>query len=229
MPTTTDRQRRPGMTRDKITERALAIADAEGLEALTMRRLARDLGIDPMSLYNHVRDKADLLDALQVRLLAGLDVDAGDPDDLAGYLGAVGRAYRRITLAHPAAMPVVFTRAITSPEALRPVEQILATLGSAGVSSAAGLTVVATLFGFLNGYLLAETSNRPDLATGRSADDPVTDSAASYRALGDPELNHMREAGTAMEGANPDAMFETGLGIVVDGIVAFVGQAPTPC
>ena len=134
----TDRQRRPGITRDRITERALAIADADGLDALTMRRLARDLGIDPMSLYNHVRDKADLLDALQVRLLADLDIEAGDPGDLAGYLRSVGRAYRRVTLAHPAAMPVVFTRAITAPEALRPVEQILGTLGTVGCRAARG-------------------------------------------------------------------------------------------
>ena len=224
MPETSARARRPGITRDRVTDRAIAIVDAEGLSALSMRRLARDLGIDPMSLYNHVSDKADLLDAMQVRLLADLGVEAGDPSDLDGYLRGVGRAYRRVTLAHPAAMPVVFTRAITAPEALRPVEHILETLGAAGVSGGPALTIVATLFGFLNGYLLSETSNRPDLAIHRPADDPIVDSSVSYRALEDPDLDRMRAMGEALVDADPGEMFETSLGIVVGGIVGYLSR-----
>ena len=68
----------PGLSRARVCQEALALVDDEGLDALSMRRLGARLGVEAMSLYRYVRDKADLLDALHVAVLADLSpVDAG--------------------------------------------------------------------------------------------------------------------------------------------------------
>jgi TetR/AcrR family tetracycline transcriptional repressor len=71
---------RRGLTRDAIVGRALEIGDEEGLEAVSLRRIASDLGVTPMALYRHVRDKNDLLNAMLDAVMAGIDLTAGiDP------------------------------------------------------------------------------------------------------------------------------------------------------
>lgn len=68
---------RRGLTRDAIVRRALDIGDAEGLEAVSLRRIASDLGVTPMALYRHVRDKSDLYEAMVDATVAGVDLTAG--------------------------------------------------------------------------------------------------------------------------------------------------------
>jgi len=68
---------RRGLTRDAIVQRALEIGDEEGLEAVSVRRVASDLGVTPMALYRHVRDKSDLYNAMLEEVIAGVDLTAG--------------------------------------------------------------------------------------------------------------------------------------------------------
>lgn len=68
---------RRGLTRDAIVQRALEIGDEEGLEAVSLRRVASDLGVTPMALYRHVRDKNDLYYAMLDAVIAGFDLTAG--------------------------------------------------------------------------------------------------------------------------------------------------------
>jgi TetR/AcrR family tetracycline transcriptional repressor len=72
----TDRVRRRGLTRRAIVERALELGDAEGLEAVSLRRLASELGVTPMSLYRHVKDKQDLVNAMYEAIVEGFDLKA---------------------------------------------------------------------------------------------------------------------------------------------------------
>jgi AcrR family transcriptional regulator len=71
-----DRSRRRGLTRQAIVERALQIGDAEGLEAVSVRRLATELGVTPMALYRHVKDKQDLVNAMYEAIVDGFDLKA---------------------------------------------------------------------------------------------------------------------------------------------------------
>ena len=66
-----------GLTRQAIVERALEIGDAEGLEAVSVRRLATELGVTPMALYRHVKDKQDLVNAMYEAIVEGFDLKAG--------------------------------------------------------------------------------------------------------------------------------------------------------
>src|SRR3954471_12319634 len=68
---------RPGLTRKSVVARALEIGTAEGLEAVSLRRLAQDFGVTPMALYRHVRDKQDLINAMTEVVLEGIDVTTG--------------------------------------------------------------------------------------------------------------------------------------------------------
>src|SRR5512146_468606 len=68
---------RPALTREAIVARALEIGTAEGLEAVSLRRLAQELGVTPMALYRHVRDKQDLINAMTEAVLEGIDATVG--------------------------------------------------------------------------------------------------------------------------------------------------------
>ena len=121
------------ITREVVLAAALELIDAGGADALTMRRLARALGRDPMILYRHAPNKAALLDGVAETVLAQLTVDAADPD-WAAQLRAVARHYRALALAHPRVVPLLVTRPLATPLALRPpgtlrpLEDILALL-----------------------------------------------------------------------------------------------------
>ena len=92
---------RERLTRDRVVDAALRIMDAEGLDAVTMRRVAREVGVEAMSLYHHVRDKEDLLDGIRARVFSEFAFDA-DPDDPSRIGSRASRhAWRRLLRTHP--------------------------------------------------------------------------------------------------------------------------------
>jgi len=161
MPTDVRAPRDATITRDTVLATALTIIDRDGTDALSMRRLAAALGRDPAILYRHAANKAALLDGVTETVLAQLHVNPADPD-WAAQLRTVARDYRRLALAHPHIVPLVVTRPLATPLALRPhgtlrpLEDILALLTRAGFSGPDALHIYRALFGFLNGHILNE-------------------------------------------------------------------------
>jgi AcrR family transcriptional regulator len=155
------------VTREQVLATALRIIDRDGAEGLSMRRLARTLGRDPMILYRHAPNKAALLDAVVETVLAQLKVDSADPDWV-GQLRAVARDYRRLALAHPQVVPLLVTRPVATPLALRPrgtlrpLEAVLALLARAGFTGPDALHIYRALFGFLHGHVLNELQELVD-------------------------------------------------------------------
>ena len=155
------------ITRDLVLTTALEIIDRDGADGLSMRRLARALDRDPMILYRHAPGKAALLDGVAETVLAQLKVDPADPD-WAGQLRAVARDYRALALAHPHVVPLLVTRPLATPLALRPpgtlrpLEDVLALLTRAGFSGADALHIYRALFGFLHGHVLNELQELVD-------------------------------------------------------------------
>ena len=146
---------------------ALEIIDRDGADGLTMRRLARALDRDPMILYRHAPNKAALLDGVAETVLTQLEVDSADPDWNA-QLRAIARRYRQLALAHPHVVPLLVTRPLATPLALRPpgtlrpLEDILALLTHAGFSGPDALHIYRALFGFLHGHVLNELQELVD-------------------------------------------------------------------
>ncbi|MFE3190706.1 TetR/AcrR family transcriptional regulator C-terminal domain-containing protein [Nocardia sp. NPDC059240] len=159
-----NRRAEPGngpITRAVVLTAALELIDRDGVDGLSMRRLAEAVGRDPMVIYRHVANKAAVLDGVAEIVFAQLSVDATDTD-WSNQLRVVARNFRRLALAHPRVVPLLVTRPLSTPLGLRPpsvvrpLEDILELLTRAGFSGADALHVYRALFGFLYGHVLNE-------------------------------------------------------------------------
>ena len=104
------------LTKDELFERALRIIDDEGLEALTMRRLAEDAGVEAASLYHHVPNKDALIDGVLVRMRSEIRVPETMPEDPVDLLVPIFSEYRRVLSAHPNLMPYAGKRVESDPD-----------------------------------------------------------------------------------------------------------------
>jgi AcrR family transcriptional regulator len=149
------------LTRPKILQTALTIVDRDGVDGLSMRRLSVALGRNPVMLYRHVANKAAVLDGVAEIVLAKLRVDNADPD-WAGQLRIVARDFRQLALAHPNVVPLLVTRPLATPLGqrppgmLRPLEDVLTLLTSAGFNGDDALHIYRVLFAYLYGHILNE-------------------------------------------------------------------------
>ncbi|MFE3260711.1 TetR/AcrR family transcriptional regulator C-terminal domain-containing protein [Nocardia sp. NPDC059091] len=149
------------VTRAVVLTAALELIDRDGVDGLSMRRLAEAVGRDPMVIYRHVANKAAVLDGVAEIVFAQLSVDTEDTD-WTGQLRVVARDFRQLALAHPRVVPLLVTRPLATPLGLRPasvvrpLEDILELLTRAGFSGADALHVYRALFGFLYGHVLNE-------------------------------------------------------------------------
>jgi TetR/AcrR family transcriptional regulator, tetracycline repressor protein len=123
---------RARLSKDTVTGRALKLADADGLDALTIRKLAQDLGVTPMALYWHFRSKEDLLEGMGERVWSEVDVfvdpAAAWPDQLRAMLESLVRVLR----AHPSASQLLLVAEKRNEGALRAAETALSLLRGAG-------------------------------------------------------------------------------------------------
>jgi AcrR family transcriptional regulator len=214
------------ITRDVVLAAALELIDRGGVDSLSMRCLAAALDRDPMILYRHAANKAAVLDGVAETVLAQLTVNPADPY-WAGQLRAVARGYRQLALAHPHVVPLLVTRPLATPLALRPrgtlrpLEDILSLLTRAGFSGPDALHIYRALFGFLHGHVLNELQELVD--NPDETDDllrlglhrlPITDF---------PLLRSLAPVLAAYDGA---AELERGLDILLAGLAATLTPQP---
>src|SRR4051812_48793015 len=143
------------LDRDTVLRAALELVDAEGVESLSMRRLAGVFGVTPMAVYNHVRDRADLLDGV-ADLVAR---EIARPSSRWGWrrrLRAVLHGTRAACLAHPHAISLLQAARSLTPALLQPAESALEALEDAGVRPAAARTAWAALVGLTFGHVAYE-------------------------------------------------------------------------
>ena len=123
--------RRSALTREKVLATALRLIDEDGVEALSMRRLGKALGRDPMRLYRFAASKDELLDGVVELVLGELAMpNAGDGWEDA--LRHTAHAFRGIALAHPHVVPLLVTRPLATPLALRPLGTLRPIVGRHG-------------------------------------------------------------------------------------------------
>jgi AcrR family transcriptional regulator len=228
--TTTQGAARSGdgkITRELVLATALELIDRDGVQALSMRRLGAALNRDPMILYRHSPGKAALLDGVVETVLARLRVDPADPDWTA-QLRAVARDYRALALAHPNVVPLLVTRPLATPLALRPrgtlrpLEDLLALLTRAGLSGHDALHVYRAFFGFLNGHVLNELQ---ELVDNPDETDDLLRLGLHRLPIGEfPLLRSLAHALAAYDGA---AELERGLDILLTGLATTLAPAAT--
>ncbi|WP_399888216.1 TetR/AcrR family transcriptional regulator [Streptomyces sp. BBFR51] len=152
-----------GLDRERIAAAAVALVDRDGLERFGVRRLAEELGVDPMSIYHHVKGKAALLDVISEAVISEVvAAPDGAPHDWEDVARRTAHSYRDMAYRHPRVFPLLVTRAQTSPVAIAALERLVAAMRAAGLPDRVAADAPMLLFGFLNGHLLARTGSGPD-------------------------------------------------------------------
>jgi AcrR family transcriptional regulator len=159
-------RRRSALSRQDVLATALRLIDADGVGALSMRRMGKALGRDPMRLYRFASSKDELLDGIVELVLGELRIPAVKAGDWEDVLRRTAHAFREIALAHPHVVPLLVTRPLATPLALRPLgtlrplEALLELLIGAGFDERGALHAYRLYMGFLQGHVLNELQER---------------------------------------------------------------------
>ena len=155
---------RPALTREAIVARALEIGSDEGLEAVSLRRLAQELRVTPMALYRHVRDKQDLINAMTEAVLEGIDPAVGFRPGMTWTerMRSAINTYKEQLDARPLALPLsIAYTGDGSPAVWKPLEDFLAILLDAGFPRRDAIVQIRMLSGLLAGHLLMLQQGSP--------------------------------------------------------------------
>jgi len=160
-----DQGKHRGLTRDAIVRRALKIGETEGLDAVSLRRLASEFGVTPMALYRHVRDKQDLINAMAELAMEGLDLTVGFRASMR-WTDQVRRAllnFRDQMEERPLALQLQIAYGGDNISAFwRPIEDVLGILLSAGFKPRDAATLIRIVSNLLAGYLLLVRPTGPN-------------------------------------------------------------------
>ncbi|MEU5564391.1 TetR/AcrR family transcriptional regulator [Micromonospora musae] len=153
--------RPPQLSRDDIVSAALAVIDADGLEALTMRRLGAELGVAAMSLYRHLPNREAVLAAVVDHLAIAAITDLDPGRSWAEGLTAFATAYRQMLLNHPRAVPLLATHPMNVRTGLALIQVVLDRADAEGVPRPHALTAVQSVAVFVLGHALAQVGTPP--------------------------------------------------------------------
>jgi len=209
------RRRREPLTRDRVLATALAIADAEGLEALTMRRLAQELGVEAMSLYHHVEDKRDLLGGIAELVVRQIELPSLDGDWKAAIRACAISAHA-VLRAHPWAPNLLMSTDAMVPSRLQMIDAILDRLADAHLPD----ETLDLAYHALDSHILGFTLWEAGYSRGLSALPEEGGLEAVAEAIGLRTYPHLFEHAAwhfaGGHGAKP--AYEFGLDLILDGI-----------
>ncbi len=207
--------RRQPLTRSRVLAAALALADAGGLESLSMRKLARSLDVEPMSVYYHVANKADILDGLVDRVFSEIELPLPEEP----WRPAMRRraiSARDVMVRHPWAPPLMESRANPGPNTLHHHDVVIGTLRRAGFSIALTAHAVSAIDGYIYGFALQEAALPFDTPeqTAEVAESILQQFPRDeYPHLAELTLEHVLRPGY-----NYSDEFEFGLDLILDGL-----------
>ncbi len=214
--------------RAEIVAAAVRIADAEGVEAVSMRRLADELGVATMTPYTHVANKDELLDLMRDAVAAEMLLPEPLPDDWRAALRAIAHKTKAALEAHPWSLDVTPRRPRARINRLRHVEQSVTIMVGLEVDPPTGRAILMSIDDYVTGYCMRARARQRMLA---SLTDEDRDALRSFREP-DPEVAAALEAGelplikkitgrrnrSHPFGVPPDSGFEPGLEWLLDGI-----------
>ncbi len=217
----TERKRRRGrepITRDAIVETALRLLDKDGLDELSMRRLADELDTGPASLYWHVGSKNGLLDLVFDRVIGEVEVPEPEPERWQEQLKEVARAGRAMILRHRDIVRISIGRIPMGPNALRLSEGLFAILRAGGVPDQLAVTGQHLFFAIINGFTLDETTELGVEISG-PLDERAANAARDYvAALPVDQFPNLVAVAEHFGYADNDQSFELLIDLFVDGL-----------
>ena len=214
-----DGGRAPAITREALAAAALTVLERDGLDALSMRRVAAELDVQAASLYWHVRNKEELLDLLADAVLAGIDLDVpGGP--WRERMRVMAHRYRAHLKSRRDAVRVIGGRFVVGPHSAALMDRALGVFREGGFSpagAAAGLYLVSVVY--VQGFVLQETGPlRAIEANGGSPKQAMAAVAEELAALRPGAFPSLMEATGYLVTLNLDDRFAWGLEVVLDGL-----------
>ena len=205
---------RAPLTRDKVVASALALVERHGVESLSMRKLAAELGVEAMSLYNHVKNKDDVLDAITVVVFERVKPPAPTADWRADA-HALADAFRAAALTFPRTASLSLTRQLRSESAIPLTEVALDVLRRAGFDASDSVHALRALLAYVVGTLLREVGSSPAFA----GLDPLAQ-ANRESALIATGLPRVTESAKALSACHHEDEYRFGLNLLIEALAA---------
>jgi TetR/AcrR family transcriptional regulator, tetracycline repressor protein len=209
MPASTRTTREP-LSIKLIHDTTLELIERDGLEALSMRSLAKALNANPMAVYHHIPNKAALLEGVYETVLAELLTEKEQPSAWQESLKTLLQRFRTLATRHPKVFPGLIASSHNSQAIQRAVDSILGLLLDAGLNPKTTVQASDALFAFITGFVLLELNNAPK---------PVPETTAERAAFERTLVNTKRLLEELASNQFADS-FEFGLQLLIAGIEA---------
>jgi AcrR family transcriptional regulator len=208
------------LDRDRVVAAALSLADREGIERLTLRRLAERLGCSPMGLYTYFETKSQLLDAMVDAVFARLPSELGSGTvSWQTQLRHAFGGFRQVLRSHPGVVPLVVTRGAFGDKAQHAEELLLRMLLDAGIDPTSAVRCYYALFTFTVGNVVLELSRAPAAErrgrTGRRRRDTLE---RHYRSLSPNMFPVSVELAPLLAAFGDDVNFEHGIEAIITAV-----------
>lgn len=209
---------RTALTREAIVSAALRVLDGEGLEGLTMRRVAEELGTGPATLYWHVTDKEQLIHLILDRIMGEIELPEPDPSHWQDQIREFAHAGRAMFRRHRDVALASLGRVPMGPNLVRIAEWVLGVLRGAGIPDRA-----AAWFPDLMALVGAAQSIEDDLAS--TGDDPIVAAMGQYMAsLPRDQFPNLTAIASDMVSGGADERFEFALELLLRGLATYVEE-----
>jgi len=217
MPTQTHPSARPRtpLSKERVLRAALVLADEGGIESLTMRKLGQELGVEAMSLYNHVANKDDILDGIVDLVFSEIAVPSARADWKAA-MRRRGFSARDVLLSHPWATSLMQTRTKPGPATLRHHDAVLGSLRKAGFT----VDMAAHAFSVMDGYIYGFALQQINLPS-HTSEEAAELAESILRDLPSDEYPHLAEMiveHALKPGYDYAEEFAFGLDLILDGL-----------
>jgi AcrR family transcriptional regulator len=214
------------LDRERVLRAAVDLADSGGIGALTIRSLAHELGVKPMTVYSYVKNKEEILDGIVDLVFGEIELPTVGADWRAQLVRRM-RSAREVLRRHTWAIPLLESRATPGPATLRHHDAVLGTLRAGGFSAAATAHAYALLDAYLYGHAIQEASLPFDGPEGPA---DVAPQVVESMALGGsyPHLTEMMASYYLQPGYDFAGEFDLGLDAVLDSLSRWQSPADLP-
>lgn len=206
---------RTPLSRDRVLDGAMRVADTDGLASLTIRSLAHELGVKPMSVYHHIGGKDEIIDGIVDRVFGEMDLP-GAQTDWRPEMHRRCRSVRTVLRRHPWAIPLVQSRTKPGPATLRHLDAVIGCLRGAGFSLELTAHAYALIDSYVYGFALSEASlpiNGPQ-SVGEVAESMMLESLATEY----PNLLEFTTGHVLAPGYDFGLEFDYGLDLILDAL-----------
>jgi AcrR family transcriptional regulator len=214
--------KRTPLSRDRVLRAAIAVADAGGLAALTIRSLADELGVKPMSVYHHVPNKEAIIDGIIDLVFSEIELPAADADWQAA-LRRRAHSARAVLRRHPWATPLMESRSHPGPATLRHHDAVLGSLRRGGFPIKLAGHAYSLLDSYIYGFALEEAALP---FTPRDVGEVIVDFLGQFPADQYPYLVEFAQQRVMQPGYDYGDEFDFGLELIFDALQRRLHQAP---